>query len=177
MDEENIRRPRFQPISSTVSPCLFCHWLNTRLSKAYIYIERCDTSTKTSSLSICGTIGLNPQPERSITNMEITYILAGDYYLSDIALSNLPYASTLGKYSLMHKNYLREYKSTLYAELAFTERLYPLCREVDEMAAHNLPNFFIELIKLFFVPPFKMHQQQRWSLLYHRKKVPLDEQG
>jgi len=38
----------------------------------------------------------------------------------------------------MHKNYLREEKAALYAELLLTERLYPLCREVDEAAAHRL---------------------------------------
>jgi hypothetical protein len=39
---------------------------------------------------------------------------------------------------MMHKEYLREHKAALYAELLLTERLYPLCREVDEAAATRL---------------------------------------
>jgi hypothetical protein len=39
---------------------------------------------------------------------------------------------------MMHKNYLREEKPALYASLLLTERLYPLCREIDSAAAHRL---------------------------------------
>jgi uncharacterized protein YlaN (UPF0358 family) len=38
----------------------------------------------------------------------------------------------------MHRDYLREHKSALYAELLLTEKLYPLCREIDETAATRL---------------------------------------
>jgi hypothetical protein len=70
--------------------------------------------------------------------MEITYTRIGDYWLPDIKLSDLPDAPPLGKYGMMHKKYLREHKSTLYTKLLLTERLYPLCREVDEAAVHRL---------------------------------------
>jgi hypothetical protein len=39
---------------------------------------------------------------------------------------------------MMHKEYLREHRPALYAELLLTERLYPLCREVDEAAATRM---------------------------------------
>jgi hypothetical protein len=70
--------------------------------------------------------------------MEITYSLVGDYYLPDIKISEPPDAPPLGKYGMMHKEYLRKHKGVLYAQLVLTERLYPLCREVDETAAHRL---------------------------------------
>jgi hypothetical protein len=35
---------------------------------------------------------------------------------------------------MRHKAYLRENKPALYAQLLLTERLYPLCREIDEAA-------------------------------------------
>ena len=38
----------------------------------------------------------------------------------------------------MHKTYLRENKPALYSALLLSERLYPLCREIDEAAAHRL---------------------------------------
>ena len=76
--------------------------------------------------------------ERSMTMNEINYIMAGDYLLPDLKLSDPPDAPPLGKYGQMHKNYLREEKPALYASLLLSERLYPLCREVDEAAAHRL---------------------------------------
>jgi len=70
--------------------------------------------------------------------MEITYTMVGDYLLPNIKLSDPPDAQPLGKYGMMHKKYLREHKSMLYSQLLLTERLYPLCREIDEAAANRL---------------------------------------
>ena len=70
--------------------------------------------------------------------MEITYRQAGDYLFPNITLSDPPGAKPLGHYGLMHKAYLREHRPALYNQLLLTERLYPLCREVDEAAAHRL---------------------------------------
>jgi hypothetical protein len=38
----------------------------------------------------------------------------------------------------MHRDYLREHKPALYASLLLAEKLYPLCREIDEAAATRL---------------------------------------
>ncbi len=70
--------------------------------------------------------------------MEINYSRVGDYLLPDIRLSDPPDAPPLGRYGLMHKEYLRRHKPALYASLLLSERLYPLCREVDEAAEHRL---------------------------------------
>ncbi len=66
--------------------------------------------------------------------MEITYTQVGDYLLPNITLSDPLNAPPLGKYGTMHKEYLRTEKPALYAKLLLTERLYPLCREIDEVA-------------------------------------------
>jgi len=70
--------------------------------------------------------------------MEITYTRVGDYLLPNIKLSDPPDAPPLGRYGLMHKAYLKEHKPILYNQLLLSERLYPLCREVDEAAATRL---------------------------------------
>ena len=70
--------------------------------------------------------------------MEITYTKRGDYLLPNITLSDPPGAKSLGRYGLMHKAYLREHRPMLYNLLLLTERLYPLCREIDEAAATRL---------------------------------------
>jgi len=69
---------------------------------------------------------------------ELTYTLVGDYYLTNVALTDPPNAPHLGRYGTMHKEYLRGEEPALYATLLLTERLDPLCREIDEAAAHRL---------------------------------------
>jgi hypothetical protein len=69
---------------------------------------------------------------------ETTYSRVSDYLLPNIALSGPPDAPPLGRYGMMHKEYLRREKPALYASLLLSERLYPLCREIDEAAAHRL---------------------------------------
>ena len=70
--------------------------------------------------------------------MDITYTRVGDYLLPAIKLSDPPDAPPLGRYGIMHKTYLREHRPNLYSQLLLSERLYPLCREVDEAAATRL---------------------------------------
>jgi len=78
------------------------------------------------------TSGLPPQKE---ANMEqISYFRAGDYLLPAIKLSDPPDAPPLGLYGELHKRYLREHRPILYSKLLLSEKLYPLCREIDEAA-------------------------------------------
>jgi len=70
--------------------------------------------------------------------MEITFSRAGDYLLPNIKLSDPPGAPPLGRYDMMHKEYLRKEKPALYSQLLLSERLYPLCREIDEAAANRM---------------------------------------
>lgn len=67
----------------------------------------------------------------------ITYTRIGDYLLPNITLSNST-GEPLGLYGQMHKEYLRKNKPALYSELLLSERLYPLCREVDRAAKNRL---------------------------------------
>ena len=69
---------------------------------------------------------------------QLTYSRVGDYLLPDIKLSDPPNAPPLGRYGRMHKAYLQEHRPILYSQLLLSERLYPLCREIDEAAATRL---------------------------------------
>jgi hypothetical protein len=68
----------------------------------------------------------------------ISYSRVGDYYLPDLALSDPPDAPPLGRHGMLHKSYLREHRPALYSQLLLTERLYPLCREIDQAAQTRL---------------------------------------
>ncbi|GHV44154.1 hypothetical protein FACS189492_0020 [Clostridia bacterium] len=75
---------------------------------------------------------------------QLTYTRVGDCYLPNIKLRDLaqdvpaPNAPPLGLYRRMYKAFLREYKPILYNQLLLSEKLYPLCREIDEAAANRL---------------------------------------
>ena len=72
-------------------------------------------------------------------NMELTYTRVRDYLLPDLILQENPAnVEPLGKYGMMHKEYLRKEKPALYSSLLLSERLYPLCREIDQAAKHRL---------------------------------------
>jgi hypothetical protein len=68
----------------------------------------------------------------------ISYQRAGDYLIPNITISDPQDAPPLGLYGGLHKQYLREHKPALYSRLLLSERLYPLCRSVDEAAAERL---------------------------------------
>ena len=70
--------------------------------------------------------------------MEFNYVPVGDYLLPEIRLSDPPDVPPLGRYGMMHKAYLKEHKPVLYSQLLLSERLYPLCREIDVAAATRL---------------------------------------
>ena len=66
--------------------------------------------------------------------MEINYIPVGDYLLPAIKLSDPTDAPTLGLYGELHKRFLQEHRPILYSQLLLSEKLYPLCREIDSAA-------------------------------------------
>jgi hypothetical protein len=70
--------------------------------------------------------------------MELSYTRRGDYLIPDIVLSDPPNAPPLGKYGMLHQRYLQAQRPLLYNSLLLTERLYPLCREIDEAAQTRL---------------------------------------
>jgi hypothetical protein len=70
--------------------------------------------------------------------MEINYIVVGAYLLPALKLYDPAGAPPLRLYGELYKRYLEQHRPILYSKLLLTEQLYPLCREVDEAAAHRL---------------------------------------
>ena len=66
--------------------------------------------------------------------MELDYIVSGDYLIPAIKLSDPPDAPSLGLYGELHKRNLQDYRPILYSQLLLSEKLYPLCRSIDEAA-------------------------------------------
>ncbi|MDR1135742.1 MAG: recombinase family protein [Clostridiales Family XIII bacterium] len=105
----------------------------SRIARTYsLYSEWCGLIGKLGVVFVTLT-----DDDRPTATADLTYRLAGDYLLPNLALSNPPDAPPLGCCGMRHKAYLREEKPALYSELLLTERLYPLCREIDEAAANR----------------------------------------
>lgn len=62
----------------------------------------------------------------------ISYTLHGDFYLPDLkaAEENI----TLGKWGMLHKDYLEKYKKALFASLLMQGKLYQHCAEIENQA-------------------------------------------
>ena len=101
--------------------------------------------------------------------MNIEYLRAGDYLLPNIILhENSSLVKPLGKYGMMHKAYLKEHRPMTCSTLLLTERLYPLCREVDEAAAHRLTT----------IPGWEVaHEVERWGLHGYSIVIELLDEG
>jgi hypothetical protein len=66
--------------------------------------------------------------------MELDYIAVGDYLLPALTLSDPPDAPSLGLYGELHKRYLELHRPILYSQLLLSEKLYPICRGIDDAA-------------------------------------------
>ena len=66
--------------------------------------------------------------------MEINYIAAGDYFLTAIKLSDPPNAPPFGLCGELHKRHLKQFRPILHSKLLLSEKLYPLCLEINEAA-------------------------------------------
>ena len=60
-----------------------------------------------------------------------TYRRVGDYYIPNLVLGE-EFDYHIGRYGLMHKKYLEETNSILYASMALSGRLWAYLAEIDQ---------------------------------------------
>ena len=76
-------------------------------------------------------------PKGANTMSEITYSRQGDYLIPDLTLPTEP-ELPLGRYALMHRNYLEKYKRVTYLNLLTSGRLNGHLHEVEQTALQRL---------------------------------------
>jgi len=94
--------------------------------------------------------------------LNITYSQIGDYLLPDIMLSEPPDAEPLTKYGRMWKDFLKQHRPISYNRLLLSEKLYPHCREVQQMAESRLEIIMEQLI-MRNPPPNKADDGLAWA--------------
>lgn len=64
----------------------------------------------------------------------ITYRQVGDYLIPNLILQPEEAAVTLGKWGMMHKDYLEKHKKVFFNTLLLQGKLYQHCAEVEKQA-------------------------------------------
>ena len=67
-------------------------------------------------------------------NNDITYRQVGDYLIPDLALPPEETKISLGKWGMMHKDYLRKHKPVVFASLLAQGKLWQYLADIDNHA-------------------------------------------
>ena len=74
--------------------------------------------------------------ENKMKNSSIEYVLAGDYYIPDLKLTNEE--RPIGKYGRMHREYLKEHNPIMFNDLVLEGQLWTYLADLDEQAQSRL---------------------------------------
>ena len=95
-----------------------------------------------------------------MAEIEIPYRQEGDYFILDLTLKQ---QATLGKYGLMWKQYLKEYRPILFNKLLLSEQLYDHCAEIESAAEDMLDLLVTQLAERNGVTErLKAEDQMEW---------------
>ena len=74
--------------------------------------------------------------ENKMNINDMNYVLAGDYYIPDLKLTNEE--RPIGKYGRMHRDYLKEYNPMMFDHLVLEGRLWTYLADLNEQAQSRL---------------------------------------
>ena len=90
----------------------------------------------------------------------IEYILHGDYYLPDIALSE---SKPLGRWGREYKHFLEENRSGLYTRLILSGKLYSTLHDLDRQAQERYETIVSQMITAEGITEsLKAENQMEW---------------
>lgn len=91
----------------------------------------------------------------------LSYTLHGDYYLPDLEINEEE--STYGKYGIMRKQFLKEYRSVRYQYLVLTGKLTEHLNRVDKESREKVEMLMEQLAEQWGVTEeLKMQDQMEW---------------
>ena len=71
-------------------------------------------------------------------NQKLTYTMVGDYYYPDLVLPEETRETPLGKYGLLRKHYLKQYRPMLYDRLLLAGKLDAHLYEIDQQTREQV---------------------------------------
>ena len=95
-------------------------------------------------------------------NTNIQYRRIGDYNIPNLVLPPEEASVTLGKWGMLHKNYLMKHKKVLFTTLLTQGKLYQHCSEVENQA-QQMFDTLIEQMKEAEGVTEELKEQDQWE--------------
>ena len=92
--------------------------------------------------------------------MELTYHRKGDYLFPNMTLQEEPQA--IGKYGMLRRTYLKEYRKNLYQSLLMSRKLDSHLQEIEQAAQNRMENM-MEGLLMKYPAPDKETDQMAWT--------------
>ena len=104
----------------------------------------------------------------------IGYTLHGDYYLPDLVLREEK--PTYGKYGMLRKQFLKEYRSARYQYMLLTGKLNEHLNQIDQEAREQVEMLMKQMAeKKGVTEELKVQDQMKWVRLMNNIKVSAEE--
>ena len=104
----------------------------------------------------------------------MSYTLHGDYYLPDLVLREEE--PTYGKYGMLRKQFLKEYRSARYQYLLLTGKLNEHLNQTDQEAREQVEMLMKQMAeKKDVTEELKVQDQMKWVGLMNNIKVSAEE--
>ena len=104
----------------------------------------------------------------------MSYTLHGDYYLPDLVLREEE--PTYGKYGMLRKQFLKEYRSARYQYLLLTGKLNEHLNQTDQEAREQVEMLMKQMAEKQGVNEnLKRQDQMKWVRLMNNIKVSAEE--
>ena len=102
------------------------------------------------------------------------YTLHGDYYLPDLVLREEK--PTYGKYGMLRKQFLKEYRSARYQYMLLTGKLNEHLNQIDQEAREQVEMLMKQMVeKQGVTEELKVQDQMKWVRLMNNIKVSAEE--
>ena len=104
----------------------------------------------------------------------LSYTLHGDYYLPDLVLNEEE--PTYGKYGMLRKQFLKEYRSARYQYLLLIGKLTEHLNQIDQEARKQVEMLTEQMVKKQGVTEkLKAQDQMEWVRLMNNIKASAEE--
>ena len=104
----------------------------------------------------------------------MSYTLHGDYYLPDLVLREEE--PTYGKYGMLRKQFLKEYRSARYQYMLLTGKLNEHLNQIDQKVREQVETLMEQMTeKQGVTEELKVRNQMKWVRLMNNIKASAEE--
>lgn len=100
----------------------------------------------------------------------IQYRQVGYYLIPNLVLPPEETAITLGKWGMLHKDYLEKHKKALFNSLLIQGKLYQHCAEIENQA-RDMFDALVEQIKVAEGVTEQLKEENQLEWLYHMQNI------